>query len=49
MGPIDIDQIGHPKVGQHDMRANHENIRRLFNGTENKFGRKKAAAITAED
>jgi len=27
----------------------HENIRRLFNGTENKFGRKKAAAITAED
>ena len=27
----------------------HENIRRLFNGTENKFGRKKAAAITTED
>jgi len=27
----------------------HENIRRLFSGTENKFGRKKAAAITAED
>jgi len=27
----------------------HENIRRLFSGTENKFGKKKAAAVTAED
>ncbi len=27
----------------------HENIRRLFSGTENKFGRKKVTAVTAED
>jgi hypothetical protein len=30
MGLIDIDQVGHPKVGQHDMGTNHQNIGWLY-------------------